>query len=391
MTRVAVATSSRLAADAACEIADRGGNAVDCAIAASLLTMNTEPGVCALAGGAYVTVWAAGGKPVTIDGNVAIPGIGLEHAADPAAAVPLHMEYGGGIDTLVGCGSVAVPGSLAALEKVSCEFGLLDWRELFLPTIRAVDTGFPLPPAGHYYLQFSGMPVFGRSKDGFKALHYPDGSLRDTGDPIKVPHLADSLRAIAAGGSRVFYEGEIAQAMVRHVQENGGSMTRNDLLRYSAIVRDSLTVSLDGWRIGVNPPPAIGGAVLAAMLLAFRHQPGGSWNTQSLRALVAVQEPRSGIAASTLISAMTSAPRQHACSSWPAKAICWKSKLPVRRCIPLPSTTTASDVRLPHRRDTVRVKCRTEQVCGSTIVLANWNSTGADSAPRRPAPDCRPT
>ncbi len=294
MTRVAVATSSRLAADAACEVADRGGNAVDCAIAASLLTMNTEPGVCALAGGAYVTVWAAGGKPVTIDGNVAIPGIGLEHTADPAAAVALHMEYGGGIDTLVGCGSVAVPGSLAALEKASCEFGVLDWQELFLPTIRAADTGFPLPPAGHYYLQFSGVPVFGRSTDGFDALHYPDGSLRKTGDLIKVPHLADSLRAIAAGGSRVFYEGDIAQAIVQHVQENGGSLTRDDLLRYSAIVRNSLTVNLDGWHIGVNPPPAIGGAVLAAMLVAFRHQPGNSWNARSLQALVAVQQAALG-------------------------------------------------------------------------------------------------
>ncbi|MEX0975916.1 MAG: gamma-glutamyltransferase [Woeseia sp.] len=294
MTRVAVATSSRLAADAACEIADRGGNAVDCAIAASLLTMNTEPGVCALAGGAYVTVWTAAGKPVTIDGNVAIPGIGLLHAADPAAAVPLHVEYGGGIDTLVGCGSVAVPGSLAALEKASCEFGVLDWHELFLPTIRAVDAGFPLPPPCHYYLQFSGVAVFGRSKDGFDALHYPDGSLRKSGDPIKVPHLADSLRAIAAEGSRVFYEGDIARAMLRHVHENGGSLTRDDLLQYNAIVRDSLTVGLDGWHIAVNPPPAIGGAVLAAMLVGFRNQPGNTWNSQSLQALVAVQQAALG-------------------------------------------------------------------------------------------------
>ncbi len=80
MTRVAVSTTSQLAADAAYEIASQGGNAVDCALAASLLAMNTEPGVCALAGGAYITIWKPGSDPVTIDGNVAIPGQGL--AAD---------------------------------------------------------------------------------------------------------------------------------------------------------------------------------------------------------------------------------------------------------------------------------------------------------------------
>ena len=81
MSRVAVATTSQLAADAAREIADLGGNAVDCALAASMLTMNTEPGVCALAGGAYVTIWKAGSDPVTIDGNVAIPGFGVDPGA----------------------------------------------------------------------------------------------------------------------------------------------------------------------------------------------------------------------------------------------------------------------------------------------------------------------
>ena len=68
MTEVAVATTSQLAADAAGDVARCGGNAVDCALAAALLAMNTEPGVCALAGSAYVTVWAAGSAPVTIDG-----------------------------------------------------------------------------------------------------------------------------------------------------------------------------------------------------------------------------------------------------------------------------------------------------------------------------------
>ena len=74
--RVAVATTSQIAADAAEEMAELGGNAVDCGIAASLCSINTQPGVCALAGSAFVTLWTPDGEPITIDGNVAIPGIG---------------------------------------------------------------------------------------------------------------------------------------------------------------------------------------------------------------------------------------------------------------------------------------------------------------------------
>ncbi|TDJ41211.1 MAG: gamma-glutamyltranspeptidase, partial [Gammaproteobacteria bacterium] len=100
MTSVAVASTSQLAADAARELAAEGGNAVDCALAAALLAMNTEPGVCAMAGGAYITVWSAGSDPVTIDGNVAIPGAGLANAERGHGAVNVSMKYGGGIETL---------------------------------------------------------------------------------------------------------------------------------------------------------------------------------------------------------------------------------------------------------------------------------------------------
>ena len=82
--KVAVATTSALAAEAAAEIADCGGNAVDCAIAAAMFSINTEPGVCALAGSAYVTMWRPGRDPVTIDGNVSIPGMGLPQDLVPA-------------------------------------------------------------------------------------------------------------------------------------------------------------------------------------------------------------------------------------------------------------------------------------------------------------------
>ena len=288
MTRVAVATSSQLAVDAASEVAELGGNAVDCALAASLVTMNTQPGVCALAGGAYVTMWAEGSQPVTIDGNVAVPGQSFPNRTG-VTGTAVRLGYGGGVDTLVGAGSVAVPGSLAAAELAWQRYGAVPWASLLEPAIRATREGFPLPSACHYYLCYSGTPVFGRSPDGHAALHDADGVLREIGSTIQVPHLADSLEAIANEGSRVFYEGDIARQIADHVTQGGGALTMDDLRNYEAIVRDCLCVEMSDWRIATNPPPAVGGAVLAAMLLAFRDRKLVRWDAEALEYLMQVQ------------------------------------------------------------------------------------------------------
>ncbi len=150
VTNVAVATTSQLAADAAYEVAAAGGNAVDCALAAALLTMNTEPGVCALAGSSFITIWPDGGEPVTIDGNVVVPGGGLAAAERGQGAVNVSMEYGGGIETLVGPGSVAIPGSLAAIEYAWEKYGAASWAAICAPAIRATRDGFALSADCHY-------------------------------------------------------------------------------------------------------------------------------------------------------------------------------------------------------------------------------------------------
>jgi gamma-glutamyltranspeptidase/glutathione hydrolase len=289
MTRVAVATTSQLAADAAGAVANRGGNAVDCALAAALLTMNTEPGVCALAGSAFVTVYIPGNAPVTIDGNTAVPGLGLDTADLGGGAESVTLTYGGGITTLAGAGSVAVPGSLAAIEAAWRRYGRASWTDLFTPTIDAVTEGFPLSAACHYYLGYSGEAIFNRSDDGFFALHDNDRDLLDPGSSIRIPHLADSLSAIAEEGARVFYEGELGKAIAGHVRERGGALTREDLAAYEAVERPSLSVDVGRWSIASNPLPAVGGTTLAAMLLACRDLPHKDWRRESLQQLVGIQ------------------------------------------------------------------------------------------------------
>ena len=289
MSRVAVATTSQLAADAAREVADVGGNAVDCALAAALLTINTEPGVCALGGSAFVTIWSAGDDPVTVDGNVAVPGKGLRDEERKQGAVEVSLAYGGGITTLVGAGSVAVPGTLAAMEDAWKNYGSAPWRAIFEPTIRAARDGFPLSAACRYYLGYSEDLIFGRSDDGYGALHHDDGSLKDAGDTVVVPHLADSLDAIASEGARVFYAGDIARAIADHCQAGDGMLTLEDLRSYQAVERKPLVADIGPWRLASNPPPAVGGSVLTAMLLACHDLGGEDWDKAALEQLIQSQ------------------------------------------------------------------------------------------------------
>ncbi len=289
MTGVAVATTSRLAAAAAEATAAAGGNAVDCALAASLLTMNAEPGVCALAGGAYISVWKPGEKPVTIDGNVAVPGHGAPADARRGGVDSVSIPYGGGITTLVGAGSVGVPGSLAAVEAAWRRYGKVEWRDLFAPSIRAAEEGFPLSAAANFYLGYAGKLIYGRSDDGYRALHDND-VLRAPGSSIVVPHLADSLALIAAEGAQVFYSGDLAHAISRHCRDGGGVLTAEDLGRYRAITRPALITGVGDWRIATNPPPAVGGVMLSAMLSAFSRVSARGWDTETVARLVAVQQ-----------------------------------------------------------------------------------------------------
>lgn len=289
MSNVAVATTSQLAADAAREVAAAGGNAVDCALAAALLAMNTEPGVCALAGSSFITIWPDGGEPVTIDGNVAVPGEGLAEEERGQGAVHVTVNYGGGIDTLVGAGSVSIPGSLAAIELAWKKYGAASWETIFAPAIRATRNGFSLPAACHYYLGYSGDIIFGRSDDGYDATHHEDGSLRDVGSTIIIPHLSDTLEAISREGAGLFYEGELAAAISDHCRQGGGMLTREDLSSYRAIERKPLRADIGAWSIATNPAPAVGGAVLTAMLLACSDLDDHVWNRRTLERLIETQ------------------------------------------------------------------------------------------------------
>ncbi|MCZ6499428.1 MAG: gamma-glutamyltransferase [Gammaproteobacteria bacterium] len=262
---LALAAGSECAVAAARQIAELGGNAVDAAIAAVLVTATTEPGVVALGGGAYLTIWPQDGLPVTIDGNVEMPGRdGIPPSPDLDS---VHMEYGGGVTTLVGNASIGTPGAIAACGRARDRFGTLPWQTLLQPAIETARNGFPLSMACWSYLQYAAEPIFSRSQEGRKLLLDADGGIKPAGGRICRPELADSLEIIACEGPDSLYTGGLGRRIARDIIDSGGILSETDLACYEAIERNPVTVELNGWKIAGNPPPAAGGTSLAAMLL----------------------------------------------------------------------------------------------------------------------------
>lgn len=271
--QVMIAAGSQMAADAGAEVAALGGNAVDAAIAAMFVSMSTEPGIVGPGAGGFLTIWAPGEDPVVIDAYVEMPGRGLPPDRFGHGVELVHLEYGGGVATYVGYGSVGTPGGIAGLEMASQRFGSLPWADLLAPAIRAVEDGFPLAPASAEYLEAAHQKVYGWDPASHAALHDSEGRRLEVLAPVHIPALAESLQLLSSRGAAEMYSGTIAARIVAAMEAGGGILTAADLAAYVPIPRKPITVDHGGWQVATNPAPAVGGAVLASLiLLAPRHE-----------------------------------------------------------------------------------------------------------------------
>ena len=263
---VAVAATGPLAVDAALTAVRLGGNAVDAAIASMVVAMSTEPGVVSPMGGAYLTIWAAGTEPVTIDGNVEMPGRGLPQERFGEGLLEFHLNYGGGVTVFAGHGSVGLPGAFAALGLAHERYGAGAWAENLAPAIKVARDGFRLGSAAASYLALTTDSLFAWDPETRRALRRADGSPFEAGDHIVDHDLAASLHQIAERGAAEVYTGEIGRALASDARARGGLITEADLAAYAAVSRPSLRVAVGDWDLATNPPPSVGGPMLAVML-----------------------------------------------------------------------------------------------------------------------------
>lgn len=264
-----VSAAHPLASAAGLEILEQGGSAVDAAIAVQLVLTLVEPQSSGIGGGAFLVHWDEAVRAVeTWDGR----------ETAPAAVTPEHFLKDDGtpmgfIEAVVGGHSVGVPGVVAMMWEAHRAHGRLDWAELFAPAIRLAEDGFEVTPRLNALIAWSPALPKMPAADYF----FVEGETGADGDPVPLPvgtllrnpDYARTLRILAREGPRAFYEGEIAEAIVRAVQNapvNPGAMTAADLAAYAPVKRDPVCLPYRRFTVCGAPPPTSGGVTVLQIL-----------------------------------------------------------------------------------------------------------------------------
>jgi len=287
--RLGIAAGSPLAVDAASEVTSAGGNAVDACLAAVVMAWVSEPFFASMGGTGFIAVRTPTGAAEIIDGNAAMPldpprerGQGIRRIYVPDYADGIHMG--------VGAGSVGVPGVLAAVHEAWTRHGRIEWAALFERAIDAARAGLPFPKTSAYYLSVTWSRIWSLHP-GARRLFGPataaGGDFRPLreGEPFVQAELAEALEQVAKEGPDVFYRDGLGREIEAAVGAGGGFLGAADLAEYQAEVRAPITAGAWGWRVATNPPPAVGGVVLAHMLGLMSGAPPGD-AVERLRSLV---------------------------------------------------------------------------------------------------------
>jgi gamma-glutamyltranspeptidase/glutathione hydrolase len=276
--RVAIAATGPASAEAGIAAARAGGNAVDAAVAAMVAAMTTEPGIVSGLGGAFVSIWPAHGEPELVDGNVEMPGRGLPRHRFGAGLREIRTDYGGGLTFHAGHGSAATPGAFAALGVAHERHGTAAWRDVLAPSIVAAREGYRIGGAAASYLALMGESVFGWDEHTAPLVRTPDGKVVRSGDVARNPDVAQSLEQVADRGARELYEGDLAARIAADCDARGGLITAADLAAYEAVVRTPVRLTLGDFDVATNPPPSVGGPMLAVMLGQLAATAGHGWD-----------------------------------------------------------------------------------------------------------------
>ena len=264
----AVATISEKASASALAILNKGGNAIDAAVAAAATLGVTDPFSCGIGGGGFMVVYLAKDKRVvTID----------HRETAPASFSPTVFQENGkaiDFDTAVASGaSVGVPGTVRGWHEALERYGTMSFKQVLAPAIQVATKGFPVSETMH------GLIVENEKKFGMfettSKLYLKNGKALPTGAIVKNPDLAKAYRELAAKGYKVFYEGPLAQAVVAAVnrppvtagvQVRPGTMSLADLANYEARIRQPIRSTYRGYDIYGMPPPSSGGVTVAEAL-----------------------------------------------------------------------------------------------------------------------------
>jgi gamma-glutamyltranspeptidase/glutathione hydrolase len=256
-----VAAAHPLAVDAGYAVLERGGSALDAAIAVQMVLGLVEPESSGIGGGAFVLYWSESDKRLrSYDGRETAPAAARADRFLREDKTPM-----GFMEAVVGGRSVGVPGVLRMIELAHAKHGRLPWSELFQPAIATAEAGFPLSPRLHAQLE---REPFLPKDAAARSIFYEDGKAKPVGARIVNAQYAATLRTIAKEGVDAFYRGEIARDIVRAVESNAspGDLTEQDLAGYRALEREPLCGPYRQWRVCSMAPPSAGGIAVLQIL-----------------------------------------------------------------------------------------------------------------------------
>lgn len=274
--KFAVAAANPFATQAGFDVLKAGGSAVDAAIAVQMVLGLVEPQSSGLGGGAFLLHSTAGEgtfKVQAYDGRETSPAAATEDMLLNADGKPLAFHA-----AVVGGRSVGTPGVLRMLAQAHAQHGKLQWTKLFEPAIALATQGFAISP--RLQAQLKADPYLRLDPTARAYFYQTNGEPHPVGHVLRNPELAAVLQRIATEGGQAFYSGDVAEAMVRKVQQhpsNPGRLALSDLANYQAKERTPVcfdhAVGSRVYRVCGFPPPSSGAIALGQILGMLQHTP----------------------------------------------------------------------------------------------------------------------
>jgi gamma-glutamyltranspeptidase/glutathione hydrolase len=264
--RFMVAAANPLAAEAGRAVIAKGGNAIDAMVAVQSVLGLVEPQSSGLGGGAFLVYYdAATNKLSTFDGRETAPMEATPKLFLDAQGQPLKF-----MDAVVGGRSVGTPGTVRLLEDVHKRFGNADWASLFDHGRDLATNGFAVSPRLASLIAAEGDRL--KTSEAARSYFFDQaGAPLKAGTVLKNPAYAATLRTIAEGGAEAFYNGAIAQDIVKTVRDaptNPGVLSIDDLSNYRVKEREPICFAYRALDVcGMGPPSS--GAIAVSQILGM--------------------------------------------------------------------------------------------------------------------------
>jgi gamma-glutamyltranspeptidase/glutathione hydrolase len=266
MSRAIIAAGHPDTAAAAAAVLAAGGNAFDGAVAALAAACVAEPVLASLGGGGFLHARPGGEAPQVFDFFTQTPG--RRTAAAGLDFCPVHADFGDATQEFhIGRGAMATPGAVAGLFGMQRDLCRLPLADLLAPARALAEHGVAVNSVQHGIARIV-EPILRADPAAF-ALHasprQPD-RLAAVGERIPWPDFAGALDALAAAGPELLHGGPWAERLAADCAAGGGHLTVADLADYRVVQREPLVLDYRDARLHLNPPPSVGGALLALTL-----------------------------------------------------------------------------------------------------------------------------